>query len=68
MIVENPSCEKDDLEPRTIEDAMHCSNWLKWKSAIEEEYASLRKRQVFGHIVDNLNSRPLGYKLVFVRK
>lgn len=68
MIAENLSCEKDDPEPRTIEEAMRRSDWLKWKAAIEEEYASLHKREVFGPIVNDLTSRPLGYKLVFVRK
>jgi len=47
---------------------MRCSDWLKWKVAIEEKYAFLRKRQVFEPIVDNLNSRSLGYKLIFVYK
>ena len=47
---------------------MRRSDWLKWKAAIEEEYSSLRKRKVFGPIVNNLSSKPLGYKLVFVRK
>jgi len=44
------------------------SNWLKWKATIEEEYDFLQKRQVFGPIVNNLNSRLLGYKLVFIHK
>jgi len=29
MIAENFSCEKNDLEPRTIEEAMHCLDWPK---------------------------------------
>ena len=68
MIVETISCEKDDPEPTTIDEAMCRSDWPKWKAAIEEEYLSLQKRQVFGPIVNNLTNKPLGYKLVFVRK
>ena len=56
MIAENLSCEKDDPEPRTIQEAMRRSDWPKWKAAIEEEYASLNKRQVLGPIEDNLTS------------
>jgi len=55
MIAENLSCEKDDSKLNTIEEAMCCFNWLKWKVAIEE-YASLLKRQVFGPIIYNLFS------------
>ena len=68
MIVENISYKKDDPKPHIIEDAMNRSDWLKWKAAIEEEYDSLYKKQIFGPIMNNLNSRPLGYKLIFVRK
>ena len=68
MIVETISCEKDDPESTTIDEAMCRSDWPKWKAAIEEEYSSLQKRQVFGPIVNNLTNKPLGYKLVFVRK
>ena len=68
MIAETICCEKDDPEPTTVDEAMRRSDWPNWKVAIKEEYKSLRKRQVFGPIVNNLTSRPLGYKLVFVRK
>lgn len=47
---------------------MRRSDWSKWKTAIEKEYASLRKRKVFGPIVDTLTSRPVGYKMVLIRK
>lgn len=68
MIAKNLFCEKDDLEPNTIDEAMHCFDWLIWKVAIEEDYASLQKRHVFGPIVNNFSSQILGYKLVFVHK
>src|SRR4051794_39335768 len=63
MIAEAFSCEEEDPEPRTIEEAMCRPDWLKWKTAIEE-YASLRKRKVFGPIVNTLPSRPVEYKMV----
>jgi len=40
MIAENFSCEKDNLESHTIEEAMRRLDWPKWKATIEE-YASL---------------------------
>lgn len=59
MIADNLSCEKDDSEPRSIEEAMHRSDSLKWKAAIEDKYASLHKRHVYGPIMNNLTSSPL---------
>jgi len=57
-----------DLKPRTIEKVMCRSNWLKWKFAIEEEYASLCKKKAFGTIINNFTSQHLRYKLVFIHK
>lgn len=47
---------------------MRRSDWSKWKTAIEKEYASLCKRKVFGPIVYTLTSRPVGYKMVLICK
>lgn len=68
MIIEALSYEEDDPEPQTIEEAMRRSDWSKWKTAIEKEYASLCKRKVFGPIVYTLTSRPVGYKMVLICK
>lgn len=43
--------ETDDIEPRSIEECQHKSNWPKWKDAIQVELDSLTKITVFGSIV-----------------
>ena len=39
-----------------------------WKKALEVEYNYLRKHQVFGPIVNDLDKRPIGLRLIFTRK
>jgi len=44
IIAKTLSYKKDNYEPSTIEQVMCRFDWLKWKVAIEEEYASLYKK------------------------
>ena len=57
-----------DNDPLTLEDAKASSDWPKWQVALQAEYQSLRKHSVFGSLVSNLTTRPVGHKLIFVKK
>ena len=57
-----------DSDPLTLEDAKASSDWPKWQVALQAEYQSLRKHSVFGPLVSNLTTRPVGHKLIFVKK
>ena len=46
-----------------------CSDWNKWKEAIEAELASLTKREVLSSLIPTPpKTFPMGFKWVFVRK
>jgi hypothetical protein len=57
-----------DPDPTTLEQAKASPEWPQWRTALHAEYSSLRKREVFGQLVLDLSSKPIGYKLVFTRK
>ena len=57
-----------DNDPLTLEDAKASPDWPKWQIALQAEYQSLRKHSVFGPLVTNLTTRPVGHKLIFVKK
>jgi hypothetical protein len=40
----------EDPEPKSMAECRKCSDWVKWKEAIETELHSLSKRQVFGPV------------------
>jgi hypothetical protein len=57
------------LDPKSMAECKKCSDWDKWKEAIEVEIASLNKREVFSAVIPTPPGiLPLGYKWVFVRK
>jgi hypothetical protein len=59
----------EDPEPKSMAECRKCSDWVKWKEAIEAELRSLNKRQVFGPVAHTPpNVCLVGYKGVFVRK
>lgn len=61
--------EKEDHEPKSMEQCRQREDWPKWKDAIESELKSLAKREVFGPVVHKPKGvKPVGYKWVFVRK
>ena len=55
-------------DPLTLEAAKASPEWPHWFEALQHEYASLRKHQVFGPLVTNLPEKPLGHKLIFTKK
>ncbi|KAG8496930.1 hypothetical protein CXB51_008145 [Gossypium anomalum] len=60
---------KEDYEPKSIEECKQRDDWPKWKEAIENELKSLAKREVFGPVVRiPIGVKLVGYKWVFVRK
>lgn len=68
MIAKALFYKEEDPKPQTIKKVMHHFDWLKWKIANKEEYASLYKRKVFGPIVDTLTSYLMEYKMVLICK
>jgi hypothetical protein len=58
-----------DSDPKSMAECKKCSDWDKWKVAIETEIASLNKRKVFSTVMPTPPSIfPVGYKWIFVRK
>jgi hypothetical protein len=58
-----------DSNPKSMTKCKKCSDWDKWKVAIETEIASLNKRKVFSAVMPTPPSIfPMGYKWVFIRK
>ena len=55
-------------EPTSLEEAQKSSVWPQWSLALQAEYNSLRKHQVFGLLVPNLLNKPMGHKLIFTKK
>jgi hypothetical protein len=59
----------DDLDPKTIVECKQCSDWIKWKKAIEAEHDSLRKGEVFSNVIHTPpRVHPVGFKWVFIWK
>ncbi|KAL8097292.1 hypothetical protein AgCh_030429 [Apium graveolens] len=40
-----------DLKPQSVEEYRHREDWPKWKIAIQEEWQSLREKNIFGPVV-----------------
>ena len=59
------SLENDHL---TLDEAKASPDWAKWQTTLQAEYQSLRKHNVFGPLVTTLTTRPVGHKLIFVKK
>jgi hypothetical protein len=41
----------NDPDPKTMAECKQCSDWIKWKEAIEANLDSLRKREVFSKVI-----------------
>jgi hypothetical protein len=55
--------------PKTMAECKKCSDWNKWKVAIEAGLNSLNKRKVFTEVIPTPpRTFPVGFKWVFVRK
>jgi hypothetical protein len=56
-----------DSDPKTTTECKRCSDWNKWKEAIDAELNSLKKRKVFTDVIPALpRIFPIGFKLVFI--
>ena len=55
-------------KPTSLEKAQKSSEWPHWSLALQAEYNSFRKHQVFGPLVPNLPTKPMGHKLIFTKK
>ena len=55
------------LDPTSLAKAKASPEWPDWSKALETEYTSLRKHQVFGEVSTKLTKPPVGYKLIFSR-
>ena len=55
-------------DPTNLDQAMKRPDWPQWKLALDAEYSSLRKHNVFGEISIDLEKQPIGHKLIFTRK
>ena len=55
-------------DPLILEEAKASPDWPQWYKALQHEYASLKKHQVFGPLVTNLATKPVGHKLIFTKK
>jgi hypothetical protein len=66
VIVEN---FLDDPNPKTMAECKGCSDWNKWKEAIEAELNSLKKRKVFTDVIPRPpRIFPVEFKWVFIQK
>ena len=57
-----------ESDPLILEAAKASPDWPQWLEALQHEYASLRKHQVFRPLVTNLATKPVGHKLIFIKK
>ena len=51
-----------------LEAAKASPDWSSWLEALQHEYASLHKHQVFAPLVTNLGTKPVGHKLILTKK
>jgi hypothetical protein len=60
---------RNNPDPKTMAECKKCSDWNKWKEAIEAKINSLKKRKLFTEVIPTpLRTFPVGFKWVFVRK
>lgn len=58
-----------DYVPTTLHECTHRNDLPKWQDAIKAELGSLKKRNVFGHVVGTpIDFKPVGYKGAFAIK
>ena len=59
----------NDPEPKTMVECQKRSDWNQWKEAIQEELASLKKREVFSSVIATPpRTFPVVFKCVFIRE
>ena len=52
----------------TLDQAKKSVDWSQWEKTLQAEYQSFRKQGVFGPLVTNLITKPIGHKLIFTCK
>ena len=57
-----------DPDPQSLVEAKTRSDWPKWQKALQAEYASLRKHNIFDLLESNLPTKPIGFRLIFTKK
>ena len=68
VLIFDTSLTSSDFDPLTFEEAKASLDWPQWLEALQAEYASLRKHQIFGPLVISLATKPVGHKLIFTKK
>jgi hypothetical protein len=59
----------NDPDPKTMAECKKCSDWNKWKEAIEVELNSLKKRKMFTDVIPTPpRTFPVEFKWIFVWK
>jgi hypothetical protein len=59
----------NDPDPKIMAECEQRSDWIKWKEAIEAELDSLRKRELFSHVIPTPpRTYPVGFKWGFIQK
>jgi hypothetical protein len=59
----------NDSDSKTMAECKQCSDWVKWKEAIEAEFDSQRKREVFSNVIPTpLRTYPIVFKWVCIQK
>jgi hypothetical protein len=57
----------NDPYPKSMAECKKCSNWNKWKEAIEAELSSQKKRKMFTEVITTPpRIFPVGFKWVFI--
>lgn len=54
-----------DFDHVMLDEAKSSPDWPQWLEALNVEYSSLRKHNVFGPLVTNLTTKLVGFKLIF---
>ena len=57
-----------DYDHVTLDEAKSSLEWPQWLEALNDEYSSLRKHNVFGPLVTNLTTKHVRFKLIFTKK
>ena len=56
------------LEPTSLDEAKKSLEWPQWSIALQAEYNSFQRHQIFGLLVPNLRTKPMEHKLIFTEK
>ena len=61
--------QDEDFEPKYVHECRQKNDWPKWKDAIQDDLASLEKREVFRPIIRTPEGiKPVEYKWFLYKK